>query len=431
MKIQIISEEIIKPIDPTPQHRKTYKLSANDQISAFLADVPVILFYSPTKEISSKNSDHLKKSFSKALTLFYPFAGRIKDELSIDCNDDGATYIEAHVAGNMSEIVEQPDIHQLEQLLPCKPDENLLHQTSRVMLAAQVNYFDCGGIAIGACIRHRIGDASSLASFVKCWGAISCGVDDNNVDGVVVDCASIFPPQDLSGLSLVRDFITENSDSKTVKRFVFDGPKIAALRGKLSNGPYLDRPTRIEVVSALIWGAFVGEENESKKVNKMAMHAVDLRKRLDPPLPKHSMGNIIHAAVANWPTKEVDYNGLAGKIHDSISMINNDYVNEVYADGAYFNLIRQRMEKIAKDPNNCSTFMFTSWCRFPLYEVDFGWGKPIWVGTAIWVTPNGAILLDTRDCEGIEAWVTLSKEEMVKFEQKPDILAYASFCPTI
>lgn len=147
MEIQIISKEIIKPSAPTPRHLKTYKLSAVDQLAAFAADIPVVLFYSPTDEISSKNSDYLKKSFAKTLTLFYPFAGRIKDDSSIDCNDDGATYIEAHVAGNMSMILKQPDMDKLEQLQSCKPDENVDEPSGKVMLAAQVNYFDCGGIA--------------------------------------------------------------------------------------------------------------------------------------------------------------------------------------------------------------------------------------------------------------------------------------------
>jgi shikimate O-hydroxycinnamoyltransferase len=56
-----------------------------------------------------------------------------------------------------------------------------------------------------------------------------------------------------------------------------------------------------------MWGAFVGEENESKKVYKVAAHNVDLRKRLDPPLPQHCIGNIIHTAMAKWPAKVVDY----------------------------------------------------------------------------------------------------------------------------
>ena len=430
MEIQIISKEIIKPSAPTPHHLKTYKLSAVDQLAAFAADIPVVLFYSPTDEISSKNSDYLKKSFAKTLTLFYPFAGRIKDDSSIDCNDDGATYIEAHVAGNMSMILQQPDMDQLEQLQSCKPDENVDEPSGKVMLAAQVNYFDCGGIAISVRIRHRIGDASSLASFVKCWGAISCGIYDNNA-GTVVDCSSLFPPQDLSGMSFLYNLIPRSSFNISTKRFVFEGPKLAALRGKLCNGPYLNRPSRFEAVSALIWGV-VGEDSESKKVNRPATIAVDLRKRMDPPLPQHCIGNIVHLAEANWENKAVDCNGLAGKIHESISMINSDYVRQVYADGTFFSLMRQRMAEMAEDPNSFRGVIgFSSWCKFRFYEVDFGWGKPIWVGTSLRLEPNWVMLLDTRDGEGMEVRIALPNEEMVKFEQNPDILAYASFTPAI
>uniref|UniRef100_A0A6N2K8G3 Uncharacterized protein n=1 Tax=Salix viminalis TaxID=40686 RepID=A0A6N2K8G3_SALVM len=426
MEVQIISKEIIKPSAPTPDHLRTYKLSAFDQLAAFSADIPVILFYSPTAEISSKNSDNLKKSFAETLTIFYPFAGRIKDDSSIDCNDEGATYIEARVAGNMSMILQQPDIGQLEQLQSCKPDENVDEPCGKVMLAAQVNHFDCGGIAIVVRIRHRSGDAASLASFVKQWGAISCGVYDNSA-GTVVDCSSLFLPQDLSCL---RNPIPLKFNI-SAKRFVFEGPKIAELREKLCKGPYLNRPTRVEAVSALIWGA-VGEDSETKKMTRLATVAVDLRKRMDPPLPQHCIGNIVHVAVANWEAKEVDYNGLAGKIHESISMINGEYVKQVYADGSFFNFMIQRMAMMAQDPDSFKSIIgISSWCKFPFYEVDFGWGKPVWVGTSLRVLPDWAILLDTRDGEGMEVWMTLSPEEMVKFEQNPDVLAYASFPPAI
>ncbi|KAJ6917582.1 hypothetical protein NC652_019805 [Populus alba x Populus x berolinensis] len=125
--------------------------------------------------------------------------------------------------------------------------------------------------------------------------------------------------------------------------------------------------------------------------------------------------------MAKWPAKVVDYNGLAGKIHESINLINNDYICQVYAGSS---TDQGLLAQIVKDPNNWSLFGFSSWCKFPFYEVDLGFGKPVWVGT-------GAFLLDTRDGEGIEAWVTLSEEAMLKFEKNPDILAYASVSPRI
>jgi hypothetical protein len=42
-----------------------------------------------------------------------------------------------------------------------------------------------------------------------------------------------------------------------------------------------------------------------------------------------------------------------------------------------------------------------------------------------------AIFLDTKDGEGIEAWIGVSKEDTVKFEQDPGILTYASFSASI
>ncbi|XVE62596.1 hypothetical protein DITRI_Ditri06bG0131000 [Diplodiscus trichospermus] len=67
-----------------------------------------------------------------------------------------------------------------------------------------------------------------------------------------------------------------------------------------------------------------------------------------------------------------------------------------------------------------------SWCRFPFYEIDFGWGKPILYQSGLKIYRLG-YFLDTSDGDGIEAWITLSKAEMAKLEQRPGILAYATF----
>ncbi|KAL4279355.1 hypothetical protein GQ457_03G004320 [Hibiscus cannabinus] len=69
--------------------------------------------------------------------------------------------------------------------------------------------------------------------------------------------------------------------------------------------------------------------------------------------------------------------------------------------------------------------LLTSWCRFPYYEADFGWGKPVWIASAHKATEM-VLLLDTAgsDDVGIEAWVTLEPDNMARFEQDPDILLW-------
>ncbi|XVF49688.1 hypothetical protein PTKIN_Ptkin04bG0033200 [Pterospermum kingtungense] len=123
LKVQFISRETIKPSSPTPHHLRTHKLSLLDQ-QAPPVYVPILLFYSPTTDISpTKKSCLLKNSLSKTLTYFYPFAGRIKDCYTIDCNDEGATYIEAQIDSDMSVVLKEPGIDLLLQLLPCDPLE--------------------------------------------------------------------------------------------------------------------------------------------------------------------------------------------------------------------------------------------------------------------------------------------------------------------
>ncbi|KAG5242358.1 vinorine synthase [Salix suchowensis] len=433
MEVQIISKEILKPSSSTPQHRRTYKLSVLDQLAPPLY-IPIILFYSPPCENFCKNSNHLKESFSRTLTHFYPFAGRVKDDFSIDCNDEGAAFIEARVSGDMSMVIEQADINQHQHLLPCSPYAKISKlSTDQVTLAVQVNYFNCGGMAISICIWHAVADGSALATFVKSWAAITR--DPNNVlEEVIYDCTTLFPPQDLSSFSL-HNFVKEEVLSEIVtKRFLFDGSMVAALRDEVGNGPSLDRPTRFIAVSSLILAAMitVTRENEVGQQISAATIAVDLRRRLKPPVPEQSIGNIFQVAIANWPEIEsnaLNYSSLAGKLDESIRKMNDEYIRKFHGGGGYFNFIKRAGEEAMKG-SNMVVFSFSSWCKFPFYEADFGWGKPIWLSPALKLN-RVAIFVDTADGEGIEAWISLSKEDMVMFEQHPGIFTYASFSPSI
>ena len=65
------------------------------------------------------------------------------------------------------------------------------------------------------------------------------------------------------------------------------------------------------------------------------------------------------------------------------------------------------------------------------YEADFGWGKPVWLSIGSMSLPNAALLSDTSDGKGVEAWVVLYEEDMDKFEKNASIMAHASSNPSI
>ncbi|KAI4369739.1 hypothetical protein MLD38_018152 [Melastoma candidum] len=70
--------------------------------------------------------------------------------------------------------------------------------------------------------------------------------------------------------------------------------------------------------------------------------------------------------------------------------------------------------------------VFTSLCRFPMYEVDMGWGKPAWVSTVGLPHSDMVSFWDAKDGKSIEVYVTLKVDDMAKFEKDKELLSYIS-----
>ncbi|KAK2651137.1 hypothetical protein Ddye_018626 [Dipteronia dyeriana] len=126
MEVSIISREIIKPTFTTPNHLRTQKLSGLDEVN-INKFISIIFFY----EKAPKNSDQLKTSLSQTLSHYYPLAGQVKDHLSVDCNDNGVTFVEAQAVApiDMSNVLKPHEIDPEGQLMPYKEHEMLKDQS--------------------------------------------------------------------------------------------------------------------------------------------------------------------------------------------------------------------------------------------------------------------------------------------------------------
>lgn len=82
------------------------------------------------------------------------------------------------------------------------------------------------------------------------------------------------------------------------------------------------------------------------------------------------------------------------------------------------------VDKILQGDYSC-----TSWCGFPWYEADFGWGKPFWVSSVSFDAYEVIVLMDTINGDGIEAWLSLKENVMAEFERDVDILTFCSPLP--
>ncbi|XP_014492819.1 BAHD acyltransferase BIA1-like [Vigna radiata var. radiata] len=437
MEINITSRETIKPSVPTSTKCKTLKLCLFDvfQLNTYF---PLILFYKKTTKLEgfSDVSTQLKKSLSDALTIFYPLAGRRCDYFSIDCNDEGVIFMEASVSTNMEVFLKPPKLELLNQLLPCEPNKCHPHEEVLPQLLVQVNKFECGGIAIGLCNLHILLDAYSCSAFLKTWFAICKGSKEEISWPDFSSAASSFPPRKTTGVRAGMLNINKDSNIEencTTRRFLFDHKAIKELKSMSTCDE--TKPTRYQVVSSFISKHMIVAIKEDKTRPMVALHVVDMRKRMGEPFSKGVVGNLLWPALVvledvNKNTKIID---LVEILKEGLRKLTKDLFLKVQNDPCFLwsdECAELMLEGIAE--NKPISLVFTSWGNMGFNEVDFGCGKPLWLaqrGGTKESIPNTVILMETR--EGIEAWITMPEKHISILEHDVDFLLFALLNPNI
>ncbi|XP_057507807.1 stemmadenine O-acetyltransferase-like [Actinidia eriantha] len=424
VEVEVIHRDLIKPSSPTPPHLQHYQLSFLDQINPAVF-MPLVLFYpnNPDSHIdNAQKSTHLKNSLSECLTKFYPLAGRVVNNNFIDCSDIGVPYVEARANCQLSDVITNPIPKEFNKFLPCD-----LNDVRDLLAVVQITFFECGGVAVAACLSHKIADAMSSFTFINGWATTAHGETD--VPLPQFKGADFFPPMDTTGFIGNEGIFKDNI---VTKRFVFSASKIVALQEKFSDNTFREfprRPSRIEALSAFIWARMtaIKAQEEPNKIYAL-VHAVNLRPRTDPPLPDHVFGNFSRFAMV-FPSMdgEINCQAIISQMKNEIKKINGDYVNKLREGASHLSSIKDAAEKFTK--GELISFNFTSMCRFPLCVADFGWGKPMRAGSARLTFKNFIVFMDAPTEGGIEAWVSLEKEDMEKFEMDKEFLGFVSASP--
>ncbi|KAL0380054.1 UNVERIFIED_CONTAM: Vinorine synthase [Sesamum angustifolium] len=391
--VHVISKELIKPSSPTPDHLKTVKLSVLDQLTP-----PVyisLLFFYEADELKglASSSDpaqichHLKQSLSKTLTSFYPLAGKIDPEsFTVCCDDYGVEFVEARARARLRDVVHE-----------AKLDE--FHKGCR------------GGMRVAPSSRRVVS-----GGFHERMGSYLSGGNPKTAPEFGV-LGGYFPARDLSDSNFSPSLLMGNAKLVT-KRLVFDKEKLAALKKAAATGDVRD-PTLVEAVSAFILKHFIETNPLDAKKSLLAGHMVNIRSRASPPL-ENTFGNGCFTAVAELshqhrlPAPEL--HELVSKLRNAIRTIDDEYIRDTEREDRYLSDLGRVCDLISE--GEADAFVFSSWCRFPMYEVDFGWGKPVWACTTALLVSNLAILMSTRDGNGIEAWINLLPDQVQSLESQ-------------
>ncbi|KAJ7963155.1 Vinorine synthase-like [Quillaja saponaria] len=438
LEVESISKELIKPSSPTPENLHHYQLSFLDQISAQVYS-PVIYFFASndTPQFNFTHiSNRLKKSLSQILTHYYLLAGRVIDNKFIDCNDEGVPFLEARIRCKLNDVLDNLVANELDKLVPFELDG-----AAEYPFGVQLNVFDCGSVAIGACISHKIADGLSTLVFINSWATIAGGQADLVRTHFL--SAKLFPPRNNTLGYDPNVYITKNKNIIS-KRFLFDASAIESLKARYTSDCFREsleskKPiSRVEALSTFIWSRFLASSHRDRSESYepqdfyALLHNVNLRSRMEPSLPENSFGNYYREAVTLVPissdgtnASEVMCYGMVRKVMDEIKKIDKDFINKLQNDeDEYLNLLEENLSKFLK--GGIVSFEFTSLCRFPLYDADFGWGKPVFIGAPALRYKNQVLFADARSGDGIEAYISLKMEDMAKFENDKELLAFVS-----
>ncbi|KAK6135798.1 hypothetical protein DH2020_030493 [Rehmannia glutinosa] len=359
---------------------------------------------------------------------------------TIHCNDQGVSYTEAKANFALSEYLQKPHLNTLNKFLPRHP--NILENIPDFQVSIQVTILACGGLVIGACVFHRVVDIATMANFLRTWASF-CRGDCREVNFPDLSLGSSIFPQ-LS--SLPGDYMTnydnhyfsQGKNYSVTRRFVFNASAIAALRAKAKSDA-VPNPSRIEALTGFINERLmaVGLKYKKPPPSLFVSHAVNIRKRLEPPLPENAFGNFTwFAATFYSPSEpEMEVPDYVEAMREALEGINGESLNELEPERALNSLIENIGTMNGND--EIRGYKFTSWCNMGFYEhLDFGWGlRPVWVAhmgdAAKGMTKHQFMFIEGNNFGEIELWMLFSEEEMAMLENDPEFIAFATPNPSI
>ncbi|GMN20072.1 hypothetical protein TIFTF001_045275 [Ficus carica] len=175
-----------------------------------------------------------------------------------------------------------------------------------------------------------------------------------------------------------------------------------------------------EVLSAHIWKcACIARATLDNEETKLYYPVSGRFSRLQPPLPDGYFGNVNFRAVSiavvgDLKSKPLSY--AASRIHETLVRMDNDYLR------SSVDYLEQLPEisaaAYAPQMHMSPNFTITSWVRFPSYDTDFGWGRPVYMGPGdLRLEGKAYIFRNAQNNGSVRITIALQSSHMEVFEE--------------
>lgn len=431
------------------------------------------LFTRPSMPIESLISN-LKLSLSHTLSQFPPLAGRFKTDsdgyIYIACNGEGAGFI--HKNGTIWSIrdVLSP-VHVPEFVKSFFAHDRTISYDGhdKPLLCVQVTEL-ADGLFIGCSVNHAVTDGTSLWNFINTFAEISRGVKkitkqpDFSRDSVLISPAVLRIPD--GGLK-----VTFNEYERLSERiFSFSRESILKLKARVNNKKWNDNNgidavellgkqsndtllgngnskvtsileswfkktestnnSNVEVssfqsLSALLWRAVTRARKLPAAKTTTFRMAVNCRHRLNPKLDPYYFGNAIQSIPTCASAGDVlskDLRWCAERLNENVNAHGDKMVRRFVQDW------ESNPRTFPLGNFDGASITMGSSPRFPMYDNDFGWGRPLAVRSGNANKFDGKIsAFPGREGGGsVDLEVVLAPETMAGIESDHEFMQYVT-----
>jgi shikimate O-hydroxycinnamoyltransferase len=293
----------------------------------------------------------------------------------------------------------------------------------------QVTYFKCGGVSLGVGMHHYVADGTSGLHFINTWSDVTRGLDVSippfidrtllrarNPPQPIFDHIEYKPPPSMQTLEKPPKPGFENA---AVSIFKLSREQLNTLKAKSKEADNTINYTSYEILAGHVWRNVCKARSLPDGQETKLSIATDGRARLQPPPPPGYFGNVLFAttpiAIAgDLMSKSTWY--AASRIHNALSRMNNEYLRSAldYLELEPNLKALDRAPHIFKSPN----LNITSWARLPIYDADFRWGRPTFMGPG-WIGYEGRcfILPSSTNDGSLSVAIALQHEHMEVFKE--------------